>query len=65
MLSGFVTSQMHIGYIAEGLYFTLPWFFNSVGSIYKRFFNISLFVLVILNVVVLTMGGLSISSLWK
>lgn len=65
MLSGFVTSQMHIGYIAEGLYFTLPWFFNNVGSAYKRFFNISLFILVILNVVVLAMGNLSISSLWK
>lgn len=65
MLSGFVTAQLHIGYIAEGLYFTLPWYFARLGSQYKRYFRISFMILIILNIVIYAIGGLSISSLWK
>jgi|GEM_PF-1794146 len=66
MLSGFVTLQMHIGYIAEGLMFTLPWFFEQVGLLYKKYFNVSLAILVFLNILIMATGHLSLGSLlWK
>lgn len=65
MLSGFVSRQMHIGYISEGLYFTLPWFFSQVQNNYKKYIKYSLGLLVFLNLLLLMTGNLSINSLWK
>ena len=64
-LSGFATSMMHIGYIAEGIYFTLPWFFKRMGTDYIKYFVWSLFFLIFLNVFVMTFGISGISSLWR
>ena len=66
MMSGFVTSQMHISYIAEGLIFTLPWYFEQIGTLYRRYFRISLLILVGLNILILATGHLGLGSLlWK
>lgn len=64
-LSGILTRQMHIGYIAEGILFTLPWFFSQIGSKYKRYLLISFVSLVLLNIVVILLGNLGISQFWK
>lgn len=66
MMSGFVTSQMHISYIAEGLIFTLPWYFGQIGTLYRKYFRISLLILVGLNILILATGHLGLGSLlWK
>lgn len=65
MLSGFVSKQMHIGYISEGLIFTLPWFFTCIGQEYKRFLKYSFLTLLFLNLVLLMIGNLGIANLWK
>ncbi len=65
MLSGFVSRQMHIGYISEGLLFTLPWFFSQIGIEYKRYLKYSFIILVILNVILLVIGSIGISNFWK
>lgn len=65
MVSGFLTKQLHIGYISEGVLFTLPWFFSQVGSVYNKYFRYSLMILVLLNIVVLVIGNVGISSLWR
>ncbi len=64
MLSGLLTKQLHIGYVSEGLLFTLPWFFSQVGDIYNKYFRYSLSVLVLLNILLMFVGNMSISSLW-
>ena len=65
MISGLMTSMMHIGYIAEGLFFTLPWFFKQVGSDYRKYFILSFVFLVLLNVFVTLFGISGISSMWR
>lgn len=65
MLSGFVSRQMNIEYVAEGLLLTLPWFYNTVGRNYKKYFLYSLTTLIFLNVVFLFIGRAGISALWK
>lgn len=65
MLSGFISIQMHIGYISEGLFFTLPWFFTQVQGSYKKYTKRSLWILIALNIVVLSIGNLHISKLWR
>ena len=65
MITGFVTPMMHIGYIAEGLIFTLPWFFGSIGNRYWRYMGIAFLALVLLNVFVLAFGISGISSIWR
>lgn len=65
MLSGFMSRQMHIGYISEGLLFTLPWFFSCIGIKYKKYLRLSFAILVILNILLFFMGNMDISSLWK
>lgn len=65
MLSGFLTRQLHIGYIAEGLLFTLPWFFSQVGKRYNRYFCYSFMILIGLNIFLLVIGNMGISSLWR
>lgn len=65
MFSGFMTTMMHISYISEGLYFTLPWFFYHIGSKYKIGLRISFLMLVLLNILIICTGNLSISSFWK
>ena len=64
-MSGFISNAMHIGYIAEGVFFTLPWFFLQVGTKYKKYFCISFMVLLLLNIVVVAMGSVGISNLWR
>ena len=65
MLSGFMSRQMHIGYISEGLLFTLPWFFSCIGIAYKKHLRQSFAILVILNILLFLMGNMGIASLWK
>lgn len=65
MASGLLTKQLHIGYISEGILFTLPWFFFQLGSVYNKYFCYSLVILLLLNVVVLVIGNVGISSLWR
>lgn len=65
MLSGFMTRHLHIGYIYEGVYFTLPWFFKQIGSRYWKYFGYAFAALVLLNVVAIGLGGFGISSSWK
>lgn len=65
MLSGFISRQMHIGYISEGLLFTLPWFFSCIGIEYQKYLRMSFAILVILNILLFIMGNMSIASLWK
>lgn len=65
MLSGFLSKQMHIGYISEGVLFTLPWYFSQLGTKYRKYIRLSFFILVGLNILLMTMGNLSIGSLWK
>ena len=65
MLSGFISKQMHIGYISEGLLFTLPWFFSQIGIEYKKYLKYSFAILVLLNVILLVIGNIGISSFWK
>ena len=64
-LSGFISNAMHIGYIAEGIYFTIPWFFTQIGSDFKKYLRMSFVFLLSLNLVVIMLGGLNISSLWR
>lgn len=64
-LSGFISNAMHIGYIAEGVFFTLPWFFLQVGTKYKKYFRTSFLLLLLLNVLVVAIGGLGISNIWR
>lgn len=66
MLSGFLTKQMHIGYIAEGLLFTLPWFFTmfSTSSINKGI-RISFLILFLLNLLTLITGHVGLSGIWR
>lgn len=56
---------MHIGYISEGLIFTLPWFFYQVRVGYARYFKLSLSILVFLNILILMIGNVGFSNLWK
>lgn len=65
-LSGIVTKQMHIGYIAEGIVLTLPWFFSKISLIdfNKRLIWMSL-LLISLNIFVSLVGNLGISTLWR
>lgn len=65
MASGFLTKQLHIGYISEGVLFTLPWFFSQVSSAYNKYFRYSLVILLLLNTTVLVIGNVGISSLWR
>lgn len=65
MLSGFVSRQMHIGYISEGLYFILPWFFSQVQDEYKKYLKSSFIILLFLNILLLAVGNIGINSLWK
>ena len=65
MFSGFLTKQLHIGYVSEGLLFTLPWFFSQVNDVFNRYFRYSLSILVLLNILLLFVGNMSISSLWR
>ena len=65
MLSGFLTKQMHIVYIAEGVLFTLPWFFSQIGKRFNKFFSYSLITLIALNILLLVIGNIGISSLWR
>lgn len=65
MTSGFMTKQLHIGYISEGVLFTLPWFFSQVGSSFYKYFRFSLMVMILLNMLVLVIGNVGISSLWR
>lgn len=63
-LSGFISNAMHIGYIAEGVFFTLPWFYKQMGSYYKRYFIASLAVLSLLNIVTGIVGSLGFADIW-
>lgn len=65
MLSGFLSRQMHIGYISEGLLFTLPWYFSQIGEGYKKYLRFSFIILVSLNILLLLMGNMGIGSIWK
>lgn len=66
MLSGFMSSMMHIGYIAEGLFFTLPWFFKRMGSDYWKYFGWSFLILIGLNMVALMLpGGFGVTGIWR
>lgn len=65
MLSGFLTKQLHMGYISQGLLFTLPWFFSQIGPDYKVYVKYSLTILVMLNILLLSLGHLNISALWR
>ncbi len=64
-MSGFISNAMHIGYIAEGVFFTLPWFFLQIGTKYHKYFRISFLLLLLLNVIVVATGNLGVSGLWR
>lgn len=65
MLAGFMTKQLHIEYIAEGLIFTLPWFFSQIGSKYKMFFWISFVLLILLNILTIVLGSSGITNFYR
>lgn len=65
MFSGFLTTMMHIGYIAEGVYFMLPWFLKKIGSDFGRYILVSFFILVFLNLIVSLFGISGISTMWR
>lgn len=64
-LSGFITKMMHIGYISEGLFFTLPWFFSQIGSKYKKYFWLSFVFLVFLNILTIILGTSGITNFYR
>jgi hypothetical protein len=65
MLSGFMTKQLTIVYIAEGLYLTLPWFFRQTGiSLYGNL-KISFAFLIALNIIAFVIGSMAFGSMWK
>lgn len=67
ILSGLMNSYMHMPYIAFGFMFIVPWLF-TVTSIneFKRIYLQVFIGLIVLNiVVVLILGNLGLSSLWK
>lgn len=65
MIAGILTKVMHIGYIAEGVFFTLPWFFKYFGKEFGKYFSYSLLVLVLLNILVTIFGIHGISGSWR
>ena len=65
MVSGLMTSAMHIGYIAEGVFFTLPWFYIQIGRAFKKYLLISLCILLLLNLLVILLGNFGFAQLWK
>lgn len=65
-LSGIVTKQMHIGYIAEGLVLTLPWFFSQISlADFRKRLGLIFIILLSLNILVGLIGNVGISLLWK
>lgn len=65
MFAGFMTTMMHIDYIAEGTFFTIPWLFRQIGSKFWKYFGIAFLTLVLLNVFVMSFGISGISSMWR
>lgn len=64
-MSGFISNAMHVSYIAGGIFFTLPWLFQQVGTKYNKYFRISFKALLLLNIVVMATGNLGIAGLWR
>lgn len=65
-LSGIVTKQMHIGYIANGTVLTLPWFFSKISlSEFKKRLVLVTILLILLNLIISILGNISISFLWR
>lgn len=65
-LSGIVSKQMHIGYIAEGILLTLPWFFSQITfANFKRRFGWMFLLLILLNIVISLLGNIGLSALWR
>lgn len=65
-LSGIITTFMHIGYIAEGLVLTLPWFFSIISFVdFKKRLGLIFIILISLNIIVELIGNAGISLLWK
>lgn len=65
-LLGIMTKQMHIGYIAEGILFTLPWFFSKITlADFRKRLGIVFIILLSLNILVGVLGNVGISLLWK
>jgi hypothetical protein len=65
-ISGFVTKQMHISYIAGGILLTLPWFFSTVSFVdFRKRLGWMFILLIFFNFVVSLLGNMGISSLWR
>lgn len=64
-LSGFVSRMMHIGYIAEGIYFILPWLFNQIGPRFQKYFWLSFVFLVFLNILTIVLGTSGITNFYR
>lgn len=64
-LAGFMTRMMHIGYISEGIFFTLPWFFSQIGEKYRKYLLISFISLLLLNVVVTFLGTSGLTNFYR
>lgn len=67
IMSGLLNSLMHISYVAFGFMFLTPWLFTVINlKEFKRIYKLAFTALVVLNfIVVLLLGNLGLSSLWK
>lgn len=64
-LSGFVSKMMHIGYISEGLFFTLPWFFSQIGPKYRKYLVGAFIALCGLNLITIVLGTSGITNFYR
>lgn len=67
MLSGLLTTFMHITYVSIGVIFLIPWIVNSSPWInFKRFYFISFMCLLLISfIITVFFGSLGIKSLWS
>lgn len=67
VISGLLNSHMHTSYVSFGFMFLIPWLFTAVNlSEFKKYYLYSFISLVIINIIVVVLlGNLGISFLWK
>lgn len=65
LLSGVLTTFMHITYISFGVFFVLPWIVANYSDVLFVYVRKSFCILLFLNIVVLLTGNIGFSSLWR
>ena len=67
IISGLTNIYMHISYVSFGFMFLIPWLFTVINlKEFKRIYMLAFMSLIVLNlIVVLILGNLGISSLWR